>query len=100
MASAAARHTVANYSLKRTAADGLRYHHAHCGSGRLAQALGLEIRFFSCVPRSPQRLVLRFAHCSCSAFSLLLSLGCAGLRVALGSSTWRARKIMRLLLAD
>jgi len=41
MASAAARHTVANYSLKRTAADGLRYHHAHCGSGRLARALGL-----------------------------------------------------------
>jgi len=57
-------------------------------------------QLFSCVSRSPQHWALRFAHCSCSAFSLLLSLGCAGLRVALGSFTWRARKIMRALLAD
>jgi len=56
-------------------------------------------QLFSCVSRSPQRLVFRFAHCSRSAFSLLLSLGCAGLRVALGSSTWRARKIMCSRLA-
>ncbi len=34
------------------------------------------------------------------ALSLLWSLGSAGLRVALGSSTWRARKIIRSLLAD
>ena len=57
-------------------------------------------QLFSCVSRSSQHLVLRLARCSCSAFSLLLSLSCAGLRVALGSWQWRARKIMRSLLAD
>src|SRR4051794_1608899 len=35
---------LANYSLKRTAADGLFCYHTSCGSGRLAQALAPTMR--------------------------------------------------------
>ena len=89
-----------NYSLKRTAAYRRLCYHAVTRQRPLSSSVRPRKQLFSCVSRSPQRFVLRFAHCSCSAFSLLLSLGCAGLRVALGSFTWRARKIMRALLAD
>ena len=93
-------HPRANYSLKRTAASRRLCYHAVTRQRPLSSSVRPRKQLFSCVSRSPQHWALRFAHCSCLAFSLLLSLGCAGLRVALGSFTWRARKIMRALLAD
>jgi len=71
----------------------------HRGSGRLAQALGLESRFFLCVTLGATFSTTLRPLVLLSAFAPV-ALGCAGLRVALGSSTWRARKIMRSLLAD
>ena len=88
-----------NYSLKRTAAYRRLCYHAVTRQRPLSSSVRPRKQLFSCVSRSPQRFVLRFAHCSCSAFSLLLSLGCAGLRVALGSSTWRARNNRASVLA-